>query len=100
MPKASLWTEDEVKLLFKMRDEQRMKWRDIAIAFGRSLANVARKYDQVTHPVLHRYTVALNIVPPERESERRFRQSLSPRDLTAATFGDPLPGYSALERRA
>lgn len=32
--------------------------------------------------------------------ERDRRLSISPRDLTAAFFGDPLPGYSALDRRA
>lgn len=33
-------------------------------------------------------------------AEREYRLALAPRDLTAALFGDPLPGYSALERRA
>ena|SRR6187402_1434207 len=31
--------------------------------------------------------------------ERNARLALAPRDLTAAFFGDPLPGYSALEKR-
>lgn len=31
---------------------------------------------------------------------RDQKASIPPRDLTAAFFGDPLPGYSALERRA
>lgn len=31
--------------------------------------------------------------------ERDYRLSLAPRDLTAAFCGDPLPGYSALDRR-
>lgn len=38
-------------------------------------------------------------VPPEVLAERDRRRELVPRDLTAAFFGDPLPGYSALERR-
>ena len=32
-------------------------------------------------------------------NERDRRALLAPRDLTAAFFGDPLPGYSALDRR-
>lgn len=32
--------------------------------------------------------------------ERNRRLSLAPKSLTAAFFGDPLPGYSALDRRA
>lgn len=31
--------------------------------------------------------------------ERAEREQLAPRSLTAALCGDPLPGYSALERR-
>ena len=31
--------------------------------------------------------------------ERNMRASLAPRDMTAAFFGDPLPGYSALDKR-
>lgn len=37
---------------------------------------------------------------PEQIAERDFRLSLPARDLTAEFFGDPKPGYSALERRA
>jgi hypothetical protein len=33
-------------------------------------------------------------------AERARRAALKPRDLTAALCGDPLPGYSALERRS
>jgi hypothetical protein len=32
-------------------------------------------------------------------ADRDARKNLAPRDLSAAFFGDPLPGYSALERR-
>ncbi|MDB5607814.1 MAG: hypothetical protein JWP25_4714 [Bradyrhizobium sp.] len=33
-------------------------------------------------------------------ADRNLRINTPPRDLTAAFFNDPLPGYSALERRA
>lgn len=36
---------------------------------------------------------------PELIAERDYRLSIAPRDLTAALQGDPLPGFSALERR-
>lgn len=39
------------------------------------------------------------VVPQKVLDERDYRLSLPPRDLTAAFFGDPAPGYSALERR-
>lgn len=38
------------------------------------------------------------LVTPEALADRDYRLSLAPRDLTAAFCGDPLPGYSALER--
>ena len=39
-------------------------------------------------------------IPIEVIAERERRLALQPRDLSAALCGDPLPGYSALERRA
>jgi len=38
-------------------------------------------------------------VPPDALAERDRRAQVPPRDLTAAVCGDPLPGYSALDRR-
>jgi IS30 family transposase len=39
-------------------------------------------------------------IPEEVLVDRERRRDLQPRDLTAALCGDPLPGRSALERRA
>jgi hypothetical protein len=38
-------------------------------------------------------------IPRDVLAERDYRQSLKPRSLTAAMFGDPLPGFSALDKR-
>lgn len=48
------------------------------------------------------YAVRKEEYRPSEEAlaERAQRLSQAPRDLTAALCGDPLPGYSALERRA
>jgi hypothetical protein len=32
-------------------------------------------------------------------ADRDLRKRIAPRDLSAALFGDPLPGYSALDKR-
>jgi hypothetical protein len=32
-------------------------------------------------------------------ADRDIRKTIMPRDLSAAFFGDPLPGYSALDKR-
>lgn len=39
------------------------------------------------------------VIPPEVLADREKRYAITPRDLSAARLGDPLPGYSALERR-
>ncbi len=39
------------------------------------------------------------VIPAAALAEREYRQSLAPKDYTAAFMGDPLPGYSALDRR-
>lgn len=39
------------------------------------------------------------VVPARVIEERDVRLAVSPSNLTAAFFGDPLPGYSALDRR-
>lgn len=38
-------------------------------------------------------------IPLSVLAEREHRLAVNPRDYTAAFFGDPLPGYSALDRR-
>jgi hypothetical protein len=38
-------------------------------------------------------------VPAPVLADRERRQEIAPRDITASFFGDPLPGYSALDRR-
>lgn len=38
-------------------------------------------------------------ITAEQQADRDARYAISPRSLTAAFFKDPLPGYSALERK-
>lgn len=47
----------------------------------------------------HRVVSLSEHVPDSALREWRVRLSINPRNLTAAICGDPLPGYSALERR-
>ncbi len=46
----------------------------------------------------HRFAIA-NDVPPEVIADAAARSALAPASLTAAFFGDPLPGRSALDQR-
>lgn len=63
-----------------------------------------RRNNMKLHPYLRGRARELNtvkpIIPcPIALAERALRMALGPRDLTAAFMGDPLPGFSALDRR-
>jgi len=100
------WTAEQVATLKKMRRESK-SYADIATATGRTIKAVQVKVinmrngrDQSAR--IHPDGRVLSVNQPTEDVliERNKRLALSPRDLTAAMFGDPLPGYSALERRA
>ena len=55
----------------------------------------ARTVAGITFAKVPRETTAMD----KAINERNVRINLAPRNLTAALFGDPLPGYSALDRR-
>jgi hypothetical protein len=70
---------------------------EIGALIGRSAREVANElrlpqWEPPTKP-------ALRVVRVDRRAEWLHRLALRPRDLTAAICGDPLPGYSALDRR-
>ncbi|HKY85187.1 MAG TPA: hypothetical protein VJL90_00340 [Pseudorhodoplanes sp.] len=86
-------TPDEVHTARLMRREGKTI-QQIALQMNRSRALVGdacRGYARLVQqaPVVN--------VPESVLAERAARLALSPRDLTAAIAGDPLPGMSALE---
>lgn len=98
-PKRSNWSAEELLMLRELRDIQKRPWSEIADMMGRPKATVAGKYTDMMRPKGHHRVSSTDIVPTECDEDRRRRQSLEPRDITASFMGDPLPGYSALERR-
>jgi hypothetical protein len=91
------WTDaerEEARRLF--RKEGKTK-REIAAAFSHS-------WSSTDNMLRGRYTASSHrenygpIIPERVQADARLRASLAPRDLTAAYQGDPLPGYSALDR--
>src|SRR5688572_19780182 len=73
---------------------------------GKTIEYIARHMDSSRaligdvcrgHVRLQQQAPVVNI-PDSVLAEREARLALSPRDLTAAIAGDPLPGMSALER--
>lgn len=87
---------------------QGLSYSEIGAELGRPIGSVcshlvAIKWGQAQRTSLRR---SVNIEPgtgpqpsDEQQQDRVRRQLADPRDLTAAICGDPVPGYSALERR-
>lgn len=121
------WTKEENEIFNAMR-EQKKSVAEIAVRLRKTRKSIEMKIEVLAmspekkerHVMLRRERMKRfrknNPTPPRiytlRGKEitagranadllraRDERLALSPRDLTAAFFGDPLPGYSALERR-
>lgn len=97
------WSAQEVEQLKFLRNTQRRSWGEIAKIMGRPSGTVYSKHNYLTNLSSSvgcaEQSNTLKI-PEETRQEWRHRQSLDPRNLTAAFCGDPLPGFSALEKRA
>jgi len=119
--KTKLWTAEETARALKMRRD-RMTIACIAEVLGRTPKAVKvricrlsmtpeererrnkhecdrRAEQEVGTRVAGVSFGSMSKVPDTVLSERNTRISLQHRDLTAAFFGDPLPGCSALDRR-
>jgi len=120
---ANVWSGDHVERLLKMSAEG-VPYEEIASALGRSgkaihakLMKLRKTPEQLRADRAKRRKYAVEQYPSRKHgagftetsrndpdedvlAERNYRLGLIPRDLTAAMFGDPPPGYSALDRRA
>ena len=81
-------------------------WEYTAQAAGVSLATVQRTFFELKGADVPRGDLKgaaelfeEEAIPPAVLADRNHRMSLVPRSIVAAIAGDPLPGYSALERR-
>ena len=89
-------TPDEIHTARLMRSEGKTI-EYIALHLGRSrglIGEACRGYARVAH-----HDTQPVQIPAPVLAARDARLALSPRDLTAAIAGDPLPGMSALDRR-
>lgn len=101
-------TRAEMAVELEMSEErirQRLQLEDQSSVLGaarkkrRMAQRLATKAEQKT-PRLYRDLVIAGPKPTEQAlTDRALRFAAAPRDFTAAFCGDPLPGYSALERR-
>jgi hypothetical protein len=92
------WTTEEVQRASDLRDAG-VSYVEIAKELGRTPGAVGGKLSYSQTSGL-RHHVANEQRPCDRTlAERDARAKLEHHTLTAAFCGDPLPGYSALDRR-
>jgi hypothetical protein len=120
---ANVWSGEHIDRLKQMNSEG-TSYEDIAEVLGRSVKSIKaklamlrmtteqlrayrakkRKYAADQYPGRKAIGSGFSDLPGARPdediiAERDRRLALSPRSLTAAFCNDPLPGYSALDRR-
>ena len=94
------WPPEVTAQLIMLRDEARLGWTEIAKRLGRSSGTCWSKYAYIKNSTPKNKIERREPIDMESHREWRRRQMLSPVSLTAALLGDPLPGYSALDKRA
>jgi hypothetical protein len=96
------WSDDDVASMIRMR-EQGKTWREIDAAMGRTQGGSQLKYAASKAPSkLSAGSIGGGRVElsAEQAANLRARKDAENRmSLTATLFGDPPPGYSALDRR-
>ncbi len=94
------WTEPQIKLLFKLRDERGLEWWQIAERLGRPKDSCKVKYANITSRRRAERGESLQAAPNAAVIDRERREhARAGASITARFFGDPPPGYSALDRR-
>jgi|SRR5581483_8246679 len=111
-------TAEEVAWAWRMRKEG-VFWDVIGAQFQMSGCGIRRRVDPVYQEKRNAASLRCRKARPDRAAildrrgeddhricvpddvlrERDERRAVAPRSLTAAVLGDPLPGYSALDRR-
>ncbi|WP_439392360.1 hypothetical protein ACRQ5Q_22455 [Bradyrhizobium sp. PMVTL-01] len=98
------WTHDEDTQLLFLREHVKMSFADIDVILKRK-PDAARGRYRVLRPQAYRIKVApterhtRNIVEREALRARQAASLAPPLSMTAAFFGDPPPGRSALDKK-
>ena len=97
------WSEKEIALLLELRDDEGMEWPDIARHLPRRDQQAcAQKYHNIEmrERTERGESPAFRTVPNASLIDRDRREELrDQQNLTSRFFGDPPPGYSALDRK-
>jgi transposase len=95
--KTQYWTEEEHAQLMRLV-RQGKKWPEVAAILGRSVSAVQTRHHDFKDGGGFRRTDRANY--QIAEAARAEVAMLEHKTLTAAFFGDPLPGRSALDRKS
>jgi hypothetical protein len=95
------WTENDISAAKEIKRRfPKLSYEQIGAKIGRTGRAVQAKLMVHDNGSKLDLSHEPKITVPEFVEELRDRMcSVAPRDLTAAMFGDPLPGFSALDRR-
>ena len=98
------WSNNETRLLMLLRDYYSWPFHRIAVRLARSASECKSKHKNMQFNKQHGPTKLVysrdQKCPDEALAERERRNEARLRmDLTASAFGDPPPGFSALDRR-
>lgn len=108
-PRARRWTDQDIADLLHMRDVQHLSWKSIDAKLRRSKGGAQLKYGAVRSARTERdarsgrpHAGGGRIEPSAEQLQARAQRAAASnlRTQTAVFFGDPPPGYSALDPRA
>jgi hypothetical protein len=102
------WNDAEDAKLVKAREVDHKSWKEVAEITGRTvLACIARMdHLRALRGIVKRHkhsskgmVLPVKVDPLAIASSAAYAMAKNRRDLTASVFGDPPPGYSALDRK-
>ncbi|SDD94290.1 hypothetical protein SAMN05216337_1017108 [Bradyrhizobium brasilense] len=95
------WTEAEVAEMIRLREVEHKPWSQIDALLQRPDGGSAQKYEGLRLPKkpVAPHLTGGRVNDAAAIADREKRRGLEHPTLTAAFFGDPLPGRSALDKR-
>jgi DNA-directed RNA polymerase specialized sigma24 family protein len=98
-----IWTDEEIKRVLYLRDECGWEFEQIAEDLNLGADTCKQKYYYASNLSTERPTEHISKAarPLEHllEDRERRQRARDQQNLTSQFFGDPPPGYSALDRR-
>lgn len=95
------WTSEQDSELYRMRYDDRMPVREIALILKRSAPSIEAKLERMRNPARNKVHFERPHTPviPRSCLDDRDRRAAADRTITAMLCGDPAPGQSAWDRK-